>query len=742
MKHKYLNYTTFLMLLISLLLLIGVRINAEIKREKEKSTQTPQIPMVEYSLNNIKVVEDKETIKIVLENSHLPQYITFLLSNPPRLVINIINANYQCPERNILVNKDQIICVRSSQFQLTPVKISRVVIDLGKRLKHHLSSRDNNIIVSFKKGELEDLCEISSVELKEEKSWISLNIPAFKGIKYDIHKLSNPDKIVVDLKKAILNLKQQEIKVNQAGVDKIRLSQYQDQPEEIVRVVFDLTKEVSSKVIERDGQLQILVGDVEETKKDQEKFAKEMVTTKQETISLSKEMVRNKVSLLERAEKDKEKLIAEKAEKKVLPQEITEVEKPKEVKVKEIPEVDKKEELTNFKKPTSEVVSKKEETTSPDLISLDFRNADIIDVLRIISHKTGINIVASKNVKGTVTIKLDNVTWRNALSVLLQAYDYNYIEEGEIIRVDTKEKLMKEALMTKVFTLKYAESTKLAASLKDMLTIGVGNISVDTRSNAIIITDNFKVINFLDSVIKELDTKTSQVIIEAKIIEVTLSNEERLGINWDVKPLGVKEDVSGEVGVSLSATVPYKESRGYLNLGTIQKGFNINAQISAMMEEGKLDILSNPRIVALNGQEAKIIVGEEVPYKTTTVGTGGTSTEQVSFKEVGIKLIVTPTINTNNYITLKIHPEVSDVKEWKYEMPIISKRESDSLILVKDKETIVIGGLIKDKKIITDYGVPYLRRIPLLGRLFKSKFTETKKTELLIFITPTIMADK
>jgi type IV pilus assembly protein PilQ len=708
LKHKHLHYffkyIICLLLATSLISLI-VGVKAEIDRKTEKTLK--EIPL--YSLNNIKVIEKKEQIEVVLENSNSPSYITFFLCDPPRIVVNILNAIYKCPQKKIIVNKDGVISIRSSQFQDFPVKISRVVIDLNKKLKYKVFSKDNQIILSIEKKEFKAL-QVSSLNVIENKDIITLEISTYKDIEYKSFRLDDPKRIVLDLSKATLCFKKREINIGKLNIERVRISQYKEEPEKVVRIVVDLLEDIPYRVERKEDNLYLHLGRIKKVEKVKE-------------IEIRKLEEKKEISLPEIAKKIEEEKLPP---KKVPPKE----------KKKKIPPKKKEVKLVGIR----DLIGREKKIAPEDvLISMDFRNANIIDVLRMISYKTGVNIVASKDVRGRVTIKLDKVSWRIALSVLLNAYGYSFVEEGNVIRVDSKEKLMKEAVVTKVFVLQYADAAKLATSLKNMLTVGIGTINYDIRTNSVIITDNFKVINAMNEIIRKLDTPAPQVIIEAKIVEVTLSDEERLGIKWSVKPLGIKENVSGEVGLEISPDSPDITTRGYLNIGTIQKGFNINAQISALIQEGKLDVLSNPRIVALNGQEAKIIVGEEVPYKTTTLGEAGTATEEVSFKEVGIKLVVTPTINPDNYITLKIHPEVSDVKEWKYEMPVISKRESDSLVMVKNGETIVVGGLIKDKKIVTHYGVPYLRKIPILGRLFKKKFIETKKTELLIFITPTII---
>ncbi|MDI6785281.1 MAG: AMIN domain-containing protein [bacterium] len=770
MKHKHLNlFVKYIvsLLVITFLLSLIVGVNAEIKTKQRKATpietSVQEYSLQEYSLKDIKIVENKDTIDIILENSHTPQYVTFPLSDTPRIVVNVVNATYNCPKNKIIVNKNHIICIRSSQFQLKPFKISRVVIDLDRKLKYQVSSKDNNIFLSFKKNDFLEPKEINSIDIKKNEDWVLAKITAFKDVQYKTFTLADPEKIVLDLKEATLNLKQKEVKIGKLNIDKVRLSQYQDKEEKIVRVVFDLTKKVPYKVKKTDNIIRILFGNINEEEVNEAEEEKVEVVQKFPKVAKEKIALPEAVKIKTSKEKEpisieskitkKEETTSPEIGKKIDTKKVVEKEGEKvqirgelKKKDKEIEAIEAKEEIKEatkkelFGEKIKKRIFRKSEVDSDDvLISMDFRNANIIDVLRIISYKTGVNIVPSKDVKGKITIKLDNVSWKNALSVLLQAYGYGYVEEGSIIRIDSKDKLLKETVVTNIFMLSYADAKMLSSSLKNMLTPGIGTINVDTRVNAVIITDNYKVIDGLRNIIKKLDTRTAQVLIEAKIVEVTLSDEERLGIQWNVKPLGLKENISGEAGVEFSTDNPGTKERGYVNIGTIQKGFNVNAQISALLQEGKLDVLSNPRIVVLNGQEAKIIAGEDIPYKTTTMGEGGTSSEQVSFREVGIKLVVTPTINPNGYITLKIHPEVSDVKEWKYEMPIISKRESDSLILVKDRETIVVGGLIKDKKITTKYGVPYLRKIPILGHLFKKKFIETKKTELLIFITPKII---
>lgn len=302
------------------------------------------------------------------------------------------------------------------------------------------------------------------------------------------------------------------------------------------------------------------------------------------------------------------------------------------------------------------------------------------------------------------------------------------------------------AIQTRVFSLQYAQADKLSPKIQEALTKGVGSLKIDERTNKIAVTDFPEKLNEIAEILREFDEKTPQVLIDAQIIEIRPSDKFESGVDWDywlkknfrlalsAPAAGVLNKIS--VGTATQGTTPSQEGD--------YKGI-----IDLLRTIGDTKILSSPRIIAINNQEAKILVGTKEPYasQTTVTGEGGTVTtsETVNFVEVGIKLYVTPTINRDNFVTMKIKPEVSSAAE-KYttskgeKIPIVSTSEAETSVMVKDGVTIIIGGLRKDEKSKTIKKVPVLGDIPLLKFFFQSKSEESKKTELVILLTPHIIS--
>lgn len=328
------------------------------------------------------------------------------------------------------------------------------------------------------------------------------------------------------------------------------------------------------------------------------------------------------------------------------------------------------------------------------------------------------------------------------------------------------EKVIKEldvSLITKVYSLQYATADTLKDKLSEMLTKNVGSLRIDERTNKIAITDLEEKIPVLDKVISAFDEKHKEVLIEAKILQITLNDEHRMGINWDavftkfisklhrITTVGVNLKYSDQADIipSTSST----EDGGAFQIGELSsEGYQ--AVIQALREYGQTNLLSAPRIVALNNEEAKILVGTNQPYATRSIsqtsgGAANIEAESVTFLDLGVKLYVTPTINEDNYITMKIKPEVSSqLEEFTIEssgnkIPVVKTTTTETTVMVKDGATILIGGLIEDRVEEQTKEVPGLANIPFLGNLFRSKTkgssTNPEKTELVIFLTPHII---
>ena len=445
-------------------------------------------------------------------------------------------------------------------------------------------------------------------------------------------------------------------------------------------------------------------------------------------------------------------------------------------------------------------------------ITLDLKGIDIIDALKIISQRTGMNIVASKSVTGKVTIFLKDVDVWDAFEIILLSNDLAYDQRNDIVNVmtgreyeamygehfkDKKElatvKLnyakavevakaltqvktsigrvvvdegsnslilmessvrlaqMKDMIaamdsptVTKVFALDYAKSDKLNPKIQDMITKGLGSARFDERTNTVIVTDLPGKVADIEKVINAFDEKTRQVLIDAKIVQVELDDKLTMGIDWQTifKKITVDQTLSANLTTG-----------GTLTISTVTFGKNgantFKSVIDALKTVGNTKIISSPRITALDGQEAKIMVGTKEAYitgTTTTPAAGAVTTaESVNFVDVGIQLYVTPSVNKDGYVSMKIRPVVSSVgsriktSASPDGVPIVKTSEAETSVVVRDGVTIVMGGLIEDTKIRTVNKLPFLGDIPFFGAAFRNVIDEVKKTELVIFLTPTII---
>lgn len=451
-------------------------------------------------------------------------------------------------------------------------------------------------------------------------------------------------------------------------------------------------------------------------------------------------------------------------------------------------------------------------------ISLDIKGMDIVDVLKMLATRAGINIVVGKNVSGRVTLFLKDVNVWDAFEILILANDLAYEKKGEIINVmtqrdyellygeryqdkkeakviplkyakaadlsralnqiktnigkvvvdegsntlvliDTPAKLKEMEdfikntdlpIQTRVFSLNYAQADKLQPKIQETLTKGVGYLKIDERSNKIVVTDYPAKLDEIANAISAFDEKTPQVLIDAQIIEIKPSDKFYLGVDWDYF---LKKNVR------LIGHLPTGSGLDILKIGEVAEDANASADtrgeykgvIDILRTIGDTKILSSPRIIALNNQESKILVGTKEAYikeEVITPSTGSTQTiKEPEFVEVGIKLFVTPTINRDGFVTMKIRPEVSS-HEYKdfgttaspYKVPIVTTSQAETSVMVKDGVTIIIGGLQKEQRSKSVSKIPILGDIPALGHLFRKTSDELTKTELVILLTPHIMS--
>jgi type II secretory pathway component GspD/PulD (secretin) len=308
-------------------------------------------------------------------------------------------------------------------------------------------------------------------------------------------------------------------------------------------------------------------------------------------------------------------------------------------------------------------------------------------------------------------------------------------------------------LETMIFELKYATAEKLSAKLAETITKSIGSMKIDERTNKIAVTDYPEKLNDIAKIITAFDEKTQQVLIDAQIIEITPQKDQfTMGIDWDYWLKDHVRLVSSLPAPSLSdvTSIPNKLSFGVAAANeTVSKKGEYKSVINLLSAIGKTKILSSPRIMALNNQEAKILVGTKEAYITSAITQSGDSSvtsQSVNFVDVGIKLYVTPTINRDGFVTMKIKPEISSAKRTDItadgkitQIPIVTTSESETTIMVKDGTTIIIAGLKKDQREKEEKKIPFLGDIPILNIFTKNTRTENIKTELVIFITPHII---
>ncbi|UCH12106.1 MAG: secretin and TonB N-terminal domain-containing protein [Candidatus Omnitrophota bacterium] len=417
-----------------------------------------------------------------------------------------------------------------------------------------------------------------------------------------------------------------------------------------------------------------------------------------------------------------------------------------------------------------------EKATAPGNVTIDFKDADILNVLRILSIKSGVNIVAGKDVEGTVTIRLVDVPWEKALDVVLKTYGFAYEREANIIRVATVESLGLEPVKTEVFRISYAKAEDVAGSIKEIVSER-GTVKADKRSNTLIVTDIPTNIYKVEQVVTKLDEPTPQVYIDARIIETVLDDDEKLGIDWTVQVTATGSKIPTTLPFDTSLRhMPYLENRvresfpdfpttdtstatsALWTFGTLDFS-SFQAVLKILDQRSDTKIISNPRTVTLDNQPAEIRVGSSlyIPKWGTDEDTGKRVFQDIIKTELdtGITLKVTPHVNSKNEIVIDLEPEVTSrqTKELLigsadsaastdvYAYPI-SVRNAKTQVMIKDGETIAIGGLLKEQTVKTRHKVPFLGDIPLLGYLFRYSADTTDTRDLLIFVTVKLIESK
>lgn len=422
--------------------------------------------------------------------------------------------------------------------------------------------------------------------------------------------------------------------------------------------------------------------------------------------------------------------------------------------------------------------------------SMEFRDAEIKDVLRAVGQAANLNIIINDSVSGQVTLSLKDVDLWAALESILKTKGLTYVRDANMVRVLALSDVRDADMETRVYPLGHARSQDILPIIEKVKS-DRAKLSVDSRMNAIVVRDLSLNLDQMARLLRNLDVKMPEVLIEAKIVEVSTNYARDLGVQWGGKYTGTNGQgttvlTGGTTGINSSATTggtggstipPVGTTTFYPSTGDVGMSGNayavnlpaavgagsggalgisfgklggklsLDLQLSAMQTTGNGKILSNPKVLTINNKEAKISSGTDIPIRivsaTATTGPGSTNTAGVQIISASLALSAIPTITNDNKISMAIKVEKSE-PDFSHEVdgiPTITKRDANAEVIVNDGETIVLGGIITKNEAESESAVPFLSKIPILGWLFKNKSTTKTEDELMIFITPTIVKE-
>ncbi len=408
------------------------------------------------------------------------------------------------------------------------------------------------------------------------------------------------------------------------------------------------------------------------------------------------------------------------------------------------------------------VLKKNVKQYTGEKIALDFFQTDIKNVFRILREVSGKNFAIDEDVSGKVTLTLDKpVPWDQVMDLVLRMNQLGMIVEGDIVRIATLATLKQEndlrkaqiaslqkekeqikalePLETRYIPVSYSDATtEVLPHIETIITKDRGSVSVDVKNNQIIITDTADKIAQALEITKQIDKVTSQVIIEARVVEVDEDYSKELGFQWNlgVGPVTLNNGGS-QYTTDVAMNYPAATNNGFtLNYAKIAgTPFTLDAILTALESNGNGKILSAPKIATLNNKKARIKQGQEIGYLERD-SAGGSS---VKFKDVDLLLEVTPHVTPDNRISMDIVIQKNDVTDFIDGVPIIATNEAQTQLLVNDGDTIVIGGIIKSSTTKKKEAFPGLHKIPVMGWLFQSNLEEAQSNELLIFMNPKIV---
>jgi type IV pilus assembly protein PilQ len=739
---------------------IGCASSTKAVKETEKLSAESSNPKL---ITQISEVEDSESSNVRVSGNQLLTYTSVKQTSPPGVLLYFPETNFDHIDTNYHPESDVVDSIQTSELTANG-QTSRIEILLKKDVSYKVDREDNDLIISFKKPS----AATQSSEIAEESKIESNDNPqksSSASEKMSPAKASSPQasQLMANEKKP-------------AWVNRIDFSSEKDGKSTIIIGTSIPAKYDLKKINEKRLLLNLYHSKLPDYRK------RPLITTRfesavdriipfqtpamkdksgfiielRQSVPYSIEQTANLLFLHFEASSISPKPL-DKAKlppwEKVMTQTVAQTE-PAEM---ETPGKTKAEMETAGK---TKIVTKKRKYTG-EKIALNFFETDIKNVFRILMDVSGKNFAIDKDVTGKVTLSFDKpVPWDQVLDLVLKMNRLGMVYEGDIVRIATLKALKAEeeeqqamlAAEQKAKEQKKALSPLITAYIPinyanakdDVLphivpTQGRGKITVDERNNQIIITDIADKVKKAKEIVKKIDKVTPQVMIEARIVEATDTFSREIGTSWAIEGTRTDGNLGGTLGFDMSATNPPTSSLGAIGIQFTRLIGNtfqvVDARLQASESEGNVKIISAPKILTLDNKAAKIKQGLAYPYNKLDAD-GNTTTE---FKDIALELEVTPHITPDERVTMKIVIKNNEIGAVINNQVSFTTKEAYTELLVDDGDTIVIGGIRKTRTDIGESGLPYLRKIPVLGWLFKTESNEDTLEELLIFITPRVV---
>jgi len=755
-------------------------------REAEEAARgipEPARPAVPITVSAIAIRDVEPTGAVVVLSADGPfgGYESFSLAEPPRLIIDLPEATHAVKKPVAVPKEGPVKRLRATQYKVKPVKTLRLVVDLVSNLPYQVRTRNGELHVLIgdaigratvpeapspagaPAAAVNGEGKVTAVTFKPAVGRSQILIRTEGQVSFNLTELRDPPKLVVDVAEATIGPgvgRTLEVAQMPGPVERVRTAQFRTQPEKVVRVVADLKQRVRYEAVQSPAGI---------------------------TVELTEAGAAASPVPPAPGEAGPAVPVLEGPPRPIPPA-------PAPAMAPAVP----------IFTPAAPEPGAGPPAARRARISMDFKDADINNLLRLIAEVSGQNIVAGDEVKGKVTVRLVDVEWEKALETILRINNFDYVWEENIIRVASRSKLEQDAaarvktalaiqdvkrsapLKTAILYVNHAKPADIVKALDKVKTPGRGSISVDDRTASLIIEDTEETIQKMRELLARLDVATPQITIEARLVEIAADHSRELGIEWGARLNPGSPDRPDQLGISdifgaaagtvtniATVTAPVlgpggalvQQATGFLsgqniprvvNLPTTQTSggigitygrldsrFVLGARLNLFETQGKSRTLSTPRITTLDNEEAEIRVGTQVPF--TTVDSSGRTV--VSFQEAFLRLKVTPHATADKHVSIKVEAEntVAGARidfAGGFAFPL-NQRKATTRMLVPNGSTGVIGGLVQTIESEREQMVPWLGRIPLLGWLFKNRVQniEPQRTELLIFITPTLVEE-